>query len=539
MGREKRIAGLFGLLMTGFLICVLGVMGAAFHGDELAQAAARQSTYQLTVSRSRGDFYDCTGQKLTGRNQEILAAVAPTVEAAGRMASLVDGEYRQAVGSALASGTPFLARVPAGTESSVGIDVFSVTDRYSEEQLASNLIGYVDGRGNGAAGLEKAFDWALHLDGSLQVTYSVDAVNRVLNSADREISDTRTQGEKGVFLTIDRRIQKIVEEACREAKLDKGAVVVLEVETGEIRALASLPSLQPDNIAEDLENPDGPLINKALSAYSVGSVFKLVSAAAALEAGITPEYAYYCDGSIEVDGQEFRCFDGTAHGTVTMADAISRSCNGYFVSLMQQVDPAEFLEMAKSLGFGQESVFAPGYTGAAGTLPTEDSLLVKRALANFSFGQGDLTATPVQVAAMTAAVASGGLYREPSLVKGVADLSTGEYVYLQPTGEKRTVMSMKTASLLRSFMEKAVEEGTAKAGKPESVSAGAKTGTAQTGQSTEEGEVVQLWYTGYFPAQAPRYVVTVLRADSTDNGKQGAAVFQKVADQLEKQGFLS
>ena len=88
-------------------------------------------------------------------------------------------------------------------------------------------------------------------------------------------------------------------------------------------------------------------------------------------------------------------------------------------------------------------------------------------------------------------------------------------------------------------MEKAVEEGTAKAGKPSSVSAGAKTGTAQTGQSTEEGEVVQLWYTGYFPAQAPRYVVTVLRADSTDNGKQGAAVFQTIADQLEKQGFLS
>ena len=292
----------------------------------------------------------------------------------------------------------------------MGIDVFSVTDRYSEEQLASNLIGYVDGRGNGAAGLEKAFDAALHLDGSLQVTYSVDAVNRVLNSADREISDTRTQGEKGVFLTIDRRIQKIVEEACREAELDKGAVVVLEVETGEIRALASLPSLQPDNIAEDLENPDGPRINKALSAYSVGSVFKLVSAAAALEAGITPEYAYYCDGSIQVDGQKFRCFDGTAHGTVTMADAISRSCNGYFVSLMQQVDPAEFLEMAKSLGGLVRNPFsAPGYTGAAGTLPTEDSLLVKRALANFSFGQGG----PHRYAGAGGGHDGGGGFRRP------------------------------------------------------------------------------------------------------------------------------
>ena len=98
------------------------------------------------------------------------------------------------------------------------------------------------------------------------------------------------------------------------------------------------------NLEDDLDNPDSPFLNRTMCAYSVGSVFKLVSAATALEAGITPEYAYYCDGSIEVDGQTFRCFDGTAHGTVTMADAISRSCNGYFVSLMQQVDPAEFLE---------------------------------------------------------------------------------------------------------------------------------------------------------------------------------------------------
>ena len=242
----------------------------------------------------------------------------------------------------------------------MGIDVFSVTDRYSEEQLASNLIGYVDGRGNGAAGLEKAFDAALHLDGSLQVTYSVDAVNRVLNSADREISDTRTQGEKGVFLTIDRRIQKIVEEACREAELDKGAVVVLEVETGEIRALASLPSLQPDNIAEDLENPDGPRINKALSAYSVGSVFKLVSAAAALEAGITPEYAYYCDGSIQVDGQKFRCL------TVRPRDGdYGRRHFPLLQRVFCQPDAAGgpggiFGDGQKPGGFGQESVFRTG-----------------------------------------------------------------------------------------------------------------------------------------------------------------------------------
>lgn len=536
MVREKRIIGIFGLFVGGFLCCILGMMAAFFHGDELQQAAAAQSSYQLAISRSRGNFYDCMGVKLTGRSEEALAAVAPTIEAAARMNQLTTGEYRETVGKALKSGTPFLAKVPVGTENSSGIDVFSVANRYEDMQLASNLIGYLDGKGHGVAGLEKAFDDVLFQEGLLKVTYSVDAVNRVMDGTEREVTDTREENNQGVVLTIDRRIQKIVEEACQET-ISSGAVIVSEVATGEIKAAVSLPSLHPDDIAADLEAENSPLLNKAFSEYSVGSVFKLVSAAAALESGINPDYGYYCDGSIEVEGQEFKCFDGIAHGAVTMESAIAKSCNGYFVHLMQQVEPEKFLEMAKAFGFGQETTFAPEYASASGALPSVKSLLVKRALANFSFGQGELIATPVQVSAMTSVVASGGYYRDLSLVKGIVDTETGVYQYQQPGGEKKRVISADTAEKLRVFMQKAVEEGTATSGKPQKTNAGAKTGTAQTGQMKGGEEVVQLWYTGYFPTDVPKYVITVLRANQTGNSRECGEVFQKIADEMTAQGF--
>lgn len=537
MKRERRVVALFTIMMCGLMAGLGGVAVASFHGEELAQAAARQSSYELTVARSRGDFYDCTGQKLTSRGQKTLAAVAPTIEAAASMNQIAHGEYRETVGAALSNGTPFLAAVPLGTESSDGIDVFTIPQRYDEEQLASNLIGYVDGSGAGAAGLERAFDSVLSQEGSLTVTYSVDAVNRVMDASSREISDTRQEAELGVVLTLDRRIQQVAEDACRDV-LEKGAVVVMDVQTGEIRALVSLPSLHPNNLAADMENEDSPLMNKAFSAYSAGSIFKLVSASAALESGLSPEYEYTCTGSIQVQGQGFKCFNGIAHGTVTMEDAIAQSCNGYFVSLMQQVPQADFLAMAKSLGFGVSCVFAEGLASDAGVLPSENALQSLKALANFSFGQGELTVTPVQVAAMTATIANGGTYREPSLITGIQNLETGVYEWRQPAGSQKRAMSEETAAQLRSFMEKAAEEGTAASGQPETVTVGAKTGTAQTGRYSGDTELVHLWYTGYFPAESPQYAVTVLRADSDANTKECAQVFRTIAQELESQGFL-
>ena len=141
----------------------------------------------------------------------------------------------------------------------------------------------------------------------------------------------------------------------------------------------------------------------------MGSVFKPVLAAAALEQGILPEYE--CTGAVVVDGQIFRCAGGVPHGTVDMTAALEKSCNGYFIRLGQQLGAETLLQMSRQLGFGQEVPVAGALHADAGKLPSAGELAQSGQLANFSFGQGGLLASPVQIAAMMNTIASGGVYR--------------------------------------------------------------------------------------------------------------------------------
>lgn len=109
------------------------------------------------------------------------------------------------------------------------------------------------------------------------------------------------------------------------------------------------------------------------------------------------------------------------HGKVDLEKAIAYSCNGYFIKLTEQMKPEELLSMAEKLGFGSSVELAPGMSSSAGNLPVKKDLSNPKAKANFSFGQGDLLATPLQIAAMVNTIASGGLYTEPSLVEGLVD----------------------------------------------------------------------------------------------------------------------
>lgn len=162
--------------------------------------------------------------------------------------------------------------------------------------------------------------------------------------------------------------------------------------------------------------------------YNVGSSFKLAVAAAALEEGISPAFSVNCVGGITVAGRIFYCHNRAGHQETDLRRAIEQSCNPYFVKLGQAAGGEQILGMAKALGFGRSTELAPGLTAAAGTLPTESDLQNLHELANFSFGQGKLTATPVQIAAMVSAVANGGMAVTPKLVLGTtADGQTVDY----------------------------------------------------------------------------------------------------------------
>ena len=526
---ERRVAGFFGVVMLGLLICILSVYTIS-GGELLAETAQQQSVYRLTVNETRGTIYDCNLLPLTGEEKRWVAAVAPGVQTASDLSRALGSDGVASLSSLLQDGRPFALSLPSNV-SGDGILTFQVSERYAgQEQLAAHAIGYLDGSGHGVAGVEKAYDdFLAEQKGEISVTYQVDALHRALAGETPSVSDTSALGKAGLVLTIDKRIQRIAEEAARE-HLTKGAVLVVEVPNCEIRAMVSLPSFDPDNVAQLLEDEDSPLLNRCLAPYSVGSVFKLVSAAAALEAGLPPDTAYECTGGITVSGDVFHCYDEEAHGEEDMRLAIANSCNTYFVNLMQQVDPSLFLGMAERFGFGSGTQFAPGYLSSAGVLPTESSLRIPKALANFSFGQGELTATPLQIAAMVNAIASGGEYTAPSLVEGTVDagLNTTSTAGRQ---EPVRILSAYHAALLQNFMLASVQEGTSEKYSPAHGEAGAKTATAQTGRYDENGvEEVHSWFAGFYPYDDPQYVIVVFSETGTGGGPTCGPVFQQIAD---------
>lgn len=526
----KRTVAFFSVMMCSLLAVILLVYRVS-SGEELAQTAQMQSSYKLTVATTRGTIYDCNRNPMTGVGKEYVAAVVPGVKSSAALNRALAPSQMQQIYDSLGQGRPFAVKLPENICED-GIDVFTTDKRYSDRQEAANILGYLDGSGKGAAGVEKAFDSLLSKNqGRISVSYRVDALNRVLAGEDKTVSDTTYLKNSGVVLTLDRRIQNIAEQAADSTGLEKAAIVVVEVPSCKIRALVSRPTFPPNDVASVLKNSDSPLLNRALSAYSVGSVFKLVSAATALEYGISPDYQYTCTGAINVDGALFHCFNGESHGKENMKQAIANSCNAYFVNLMQQVPQQQFLLMAQSLGFGQPTPLAPGLSGSSGVLPTLNSLIVPRALANFSFGQGDLTATPLQMTALVNAIASGGVYRQPSLYEGTVDAN--QKFTAKATEQKGTqVMSERTAQLLRGFMQASIEVGTSKKGKPDFGGAGAKTATAQTGKFVNGVETVESWFAGFYPYDNPKYAVCVFEEGGSGGGTTCGPAFRQISDNL-------
>lgn len=527
---QKRTAVLFILLMACTVYLMFSVYTLTMGGD-LMSAAARQSSYQLQVAQQRGAIYDRAGTPLTGTVKETLAAVTPGVDAANSLTKALPKGEMQNVLPLLQEGKPFLLRLPGGALDAEEIDCFSLTKRYSGGCILPHVIGYLDGSGAGVAGVEQSFDDYLSNTGAaITVTYQVDALGRVLPGEEKQITDRSALEKKGVMLTVDQEIQQLALH-CAKKYLKKGAVLVAEIPTCDLRAVVSLPDFDPADIAPVLNDPDAPLINRAFSAYSVGSVFKLVTAAAALEAGISPEETYNCNGSIHVDGFDFHCFNGQGHGTVDMNNAIAYSCNTYFIQLAQKVGADKLLQMAQKLGFGSGLELAPGLASDAGNLPDPQELELSRALANFSFGQGSLTATPLQFTALVNAIASGGDYTQPRLVEGLVD-ETMQFVERYAPAPGGQVLSAETAARLMGYMRSSVEYGTSAKGKPTAGGAGAKTATAETGQQEAGRDVVQAWYTGFFPAEQPRYVIVVLAEDGDGGGASCGPVFKDIADGL-------
>lgn len=214
-----------------------------------------------------------------------------------------------------------------------------------------------------------------------------------------------------------------------------------------------------------------------------------------------------------------------------MHTALRKSCNGYFVELMEKLEPDRVLRMVHSLGFENPLSLAPGLSCTAGTLSSAQTLQNARARANFSFGQGETTVSPVQLAAAVNAIAAGGIYTPPRLVYGTADANLE--IEKEDLNEGYKVMEPTTANRLRAYMESTARYGTGISGAPQNCTSGIKTGTAQTGVYAESGdEILNYWYTGYIcdSDDAPAYTIVIL--EETAGESHTADAFQKTGEAL-------
>ena len=527
----KRIVALFSVLILLFN-AVIWRLSWLSRKEDFAQAANQQSTYTLEVSQSRGMIYDCQGQSLVNDSFHYMAAVLPNNESAAALRSQFASAdlWREKMNSRV----PFLTEVNTDAVRGEGVEVFSVPDRYSMDYTAPHIVGYVDADGVGQTGIERIFnDFLKSVGEKVKVRYQIDAMGRALSGNGIEILQEGNRSD-GVVLTLYKGLQQACERILSGAEVN-GAIVVMDLADGGLRAVASAPGFDPRNVAESMNNPDSPLVNRAFGAYAVGSTFKLLVAATALEQGVSPEQTYVCSGWLDINGQIFKCNQLAGHGEIDMEQAITHSCNCYFIQLVQQIGAQNLRDMAVRFGFSKADLLADTLQTASGNLPDAQQLENSAELANFGFGQGLLTATPIQICKMIATIADGGKLLSPYLVQGIY---LGGALQQETSFSANRVISEKTANLLRKFMQTVVVEGSGQLATPKTGGAGGKTASAQTGIYDEkEEEIVHAWFGGFYPAEDPQFAIVVFVENGQSGNRVAAPLFAQVADSLSGLGL--
>ncbi|MDR0314810.1 MAG: penicillin-binding protein 2 [Oscillospiraceae bacterium] len=526
---HKRTIALFLVMMLSLSGLTLKLVSINSKGYK--QSAAQGNTRSITVSNARGTFYDCNMKPIVNSQDRYLLAIKPTPLALSELKGVISDKELEDLAKDLSDGLPAIVSIPYEMRTGKDMELLTVKNRYSPNQAAAHLIGYIDSAGDGVTGLERSYNEYLSKDmGRLMAAFSVDAFGRFLAGAQVELRNENYNVKQGVMLTLDLNIQKIVEQAMDNHKMTKGSAVVVEVGTGEIKAMASRPKYDPNNVGASLKSKDSPLINRSLTAYSVGSTFKAIVASAAIESGnFTKDFKHECTGSTVRNNTTFSCNNKEVHGTINMEEALAVSCNTYFIELANRINIKNLLNIADKMGFSKSVTLASGVQSEKGSMPKISELNSQAAIANLAFGQGKLLATPLHMASAFACIANGGVYNEPYLIKATIDKNREVVESFSQKGGRRA-MSRSTAEKVGQMLKFVINQK--EKARPDNVSACGKTATAQSGWFKNGVEVYNSWFVGYFPAENPKYAVAVMREQGVSGSYDCAPVFKKIAENI-------
>jgi len=380
----------------------------------------------------------------------------------------------------------------------------------------------------GRDGVEKYYDNYLRgVHGGKQV--EVDHLSREL----RVLGYKEPIPGKDIYLTLDAELQEYCDQLL-EGK--KGAIIVMDSNTGAILALASAPVYDPgvfidrkrfEELKQILGDEDYPLINRAISgAYPPGSVFKVVIASAGLELKkIDLESSFNCDGTLVLGRKVFRCWYEKGHGVQTIKEALKNSCNVFFyrLGLLLGVDNIAGFSSKFNLG-DPTGIDLPGEKG--GVLPSRkwkrknlNDKWYKGETVNYAIGQGYLLCTPLQIARVMAVFANEGILLKPYVVSKVGNID------VRPDGETNIEISRETIEIVRDGLKKVVNDprGTGMKAKLEDVVVAGKTGTAQTSRGKSHG-----WFAGFAPFEDSKITVVIFDEYGGKGGYYAAQTAGKV-----------
>ena len=420
----------------------------------------------------------------------------------------------------------------------------------SEEEAGK--YDFYESDDEGVEGLEKTMDKLLRARAGQRV-FPKDEHGKLVHA---ELMDRRIEPIKGhdVYLTIDVDIQMIAELAMREAKVGRGAAVVIDPANGEVRAMVSVPSYDPNKFIPEIEleawkayenDTSQPLRNRALSEYPPGSVYKVPIALAGCFRGHSRRI-FMCGGGMQF-GRRFSKCTGS-HGMIGLSDALMRSCNGYFYRYgiatgIKGIDAmGDWFSLGEPTGIelpGEDGGLLPGPGEAEAEAAWSDAQTAFTAI-----GQGQVLATPLQMGAVAAAVANGRAAYRPRIIAKTFDHSEGLTTVQAPSLKK----SFATPSggvppeleLVRKGMWKVVhgERGTARGIRTKDYEIAGKTGTAQAwleGRSRKDdrNKDYKTWFIAFAPYDQPKYAVCVF----VENGFSGGGTSAPIAARILKQAL--
>ena len=368
---------------------------------------------------------------------------------------------------------------------------------------------------------------------SFQAPYLYGVQSSLLDALNHLIKKTERRGNT-VVLTVS---APLTSEAYRSFSTHalsagkSGAVVVMNWKTGEVLALLSFPSFDPDQVTEEeISQLDHPYVNRVTqAAYPPGSTFKVVTAAALLSRDESAaERTFYCEGTLQVtDTFTVRDFNSAVHGKVTLAEAFRHSCNNVFAALALELGDPALKSQAEKFGFNENFLFRDlivynsAYPSAGQT---------RDALAASGYGQSGITATPLHMCLIASAVANGGVMPEPRLLKTVRS-SAGTTVLPFSSASVRTVCSSRIAETLRTMMRSVVQNGS---GSPASVSTLDVCGKTGTAVSTLDGQPINYgWFIGFNAQEDLPFALCILVEDIPD-GETGGTSAAPIAGDLFK-----